>query len=201
MRDTFKELRKKFKDNFKNHVVSYYDKGERLEHLIWRIPGSSNGYMEFIACGGNLVVRGDYGDSIFEWYRRVDLKWIAGTDLSYFAEKCQASEYGRDFKSWDSEQLREDIEALLDEHSKNFEDYDHESPNELRDKFEDVNGFDAVNGEFEWMVWLQDYGWEVFGDDWWEYVPMGKYLDTHCKLHWVGLKLAVEALEEKNNGE
>lgn len=198
MKHDFETLREEFRDCFEKHVVTYYNKGERLEHLVWRIPGSSTGYMEFIVGGGTLIVKGDYGDSVFQWYpeKGLDLRWLANTGLDYFAGKCQASESGRDFKSFDTGYLHKDLTDLLDEHSKNFDDYGHESPNELREKFEEARGFDYLGNEFEWNHWLYENGYDVFGDDWYEFVPMGKYLDMRCKLHWVGLKLAVEALEE-----
>lgn len=196
MRNTFEELREKFKDNFKEHEVLYYNQGERLEHLVWGIPALSNGYMEFIVSRSTLLVKGDYGDAVYEWYGKGhSLKWLAETDLDYFAGKCEASEYGREFKSWDAEQLRKDLEDLLDDYSKNFDDYGYESPNEVREKFNYADGFWAAQeSELQWNHWLYENAYDVFGDDWWECVPDGKYLDVRCMLHWVGLKLAVEAV-------
>jgi len=201
MKTSFEELKEEFKDCFEGHTVSYYHKGERLEHLVWRLPGHSNGYMEFIVGGGTLFVKGDYGDAVYQWYpdKMISLRWLSQTNLDYFAEKCQASEYGRDFKCWDSEELRKHMTQLLDEMEANYKDYGYGSGKEVKKKFDDADGFRSMDGEFEWMKWLDDNAYDIFGDDWWEFVPNGKYLAARCILHWVGLKLAVEKLEEQRS--
>jgi hypothetical protein len=87
-------------DYFKNHKITLHGiigtEIGRLEYMRWQKPGSWNCGVDYLVRSGNLIVTGDLGYAIYCWYdNKVSLEWIAGLNLGYFHEKCQASENGR----------------------------------------------------------------------------------------------------------
>lgn len=54
----------------------------------------------------------------------------------------------------------------------------------------------AIESEHDWHHFLEENGNEVFGEKWYEYANIGLKYDIRHKGHWLGLKLAFEALKK-----
>lgn len=189
-------------DCFKNHKARYTKftapNGWNMEWLEWRDPNSSFYAMWFIRMGPFLFVAGDVGEATFQWHECVDLKFIAGCDLSYFAEKCQASAYGVGFKSWDESLAKSNLVSYFKDEPQNEDEEDESSQQEKA--FNEWRGWDALGSQHEWSEWAMNHAEKVFGQDWWDSsitASPGLGIDVHCKLMLEGLKLAMKNKEEQ----
>lgn len=161
--------------------------GARIERLTWRRPESGVYAVDYLCDGGaHLIVTGDLGEAIYATGRQ-QLRWWAACDLSYFASKCLASEYGRGYRSWDGDYAC----VTMGEH---LRDAAALGTRGAAAKFDRLGGWDAVDGKSDWHYWLQEHGHKFFGADYYEYSDIGEVIDERCELHLVGLKRAVAAL-------
>lgn len=169
-----------------------------IEHLRWAEPGTGVNLIDYVSRGPYLYVTGDLGDATY--CRAEGLSWWAGLSIDYFAEKCDASEYGRGYKSWDpdearfraEEHFRRDIEEALDE--------DYAAKYRQRYQyFKENGGPSALYHEQEWAQWLSEHGVEALGDDYWEFGMFGRVIHVRCHGHLQGLKRAMAQLREKGS--
>ncbi len=187
---------KRMEDDFKDHKAEYSvysreDGDDTIEVLRWRKPGSSMYYVQYIMKGGNLFVSGDLGEAIYQWYECQSLEWVSKLDLSYFKGKCQASEVGRDFSDWDEGEA----EKRIQEHFKEY--YDEENRENMRDNFERTGGTSSLFNEQDWHIWLNEYGYQILGSEYYEYGNVGKVISYRCEAHLFGLKMAMEQLAQE----
>lgn len=101
---------------FKNHKAR---KELELNHNLiidWSNPESWNYGCRFIIHRRWLTVVGDIGEAVYEWGQDLSLNFLARIDLGYFLGKCQASEDGRKFHLWDSEEAISSINYYLTEY-------------------------------------------------------------------------------------
>ncbi len=175
---------------FENHEVQKYTGlGTSATLLVWGKAGTGINRIQYLRFKNQLFVTGDLGDAIYSWGQIVDFKFIADCSLGYFSEKCIASETGRGYKEWDARKVRE----MLEYH---FE--DDENGEEMRKKYDESAGESAlIDGEFEWLCFLRDEGYEIFGDAWWEMGLDGKEVSLRCRAHLIGLKMAMKKLEQQ----
>lgn len=142
---------------------------------------------------------GDIGEAIYQWGDRVHLKFLAGCNPDYFAEKCRGIDgLPDDVQEWDAESAQEYLEQGLAEENGWWDD------DETRRKkvafFEENGGFEALESRGSWQEWLHDHG-EEFMDDWWECLPdAGDVINLRVLGHLVGLKMAHAQLEGKQDG-
>ena len=113
-----------FKEEFETHEIVLHKTNSNedsegrthtLEHLVFKRPGSGMYLIEYVMRGTTLFVTGDLGEAVYWWSERHDLEWVSQCDLGYFSSKCMASEVGRDFKQWDSDQALQRVESELSE--------------------------------------------------------------------------------------
>lgn len=178
---------------FKDHKADYQRVSEDIELLTWAKPGTGIDKVEYLTYKGTLFIKGDLGEAVFQWYPSISLKAISGFGLSYFVEKCQASEGGNYWREWDSGTAKK----CLVEH---FRESDRADRLELFRDFRDNGGFDATCGKYEWEGWISDYNCEHwFGSNYSEWLyDVGKVVPWRMQSWLVGIKLAMEQLEESN---
>ena len=100
------KVEKEIKYYMKDHKAIYSAK-EDMETLSWKKSGTSVFGIDYIMRGNILIVTGDLGHAIYRWSSPVMLEWVSRCDLSYFAEKCVASETGSGGKEWNAEIAKE----------------------------------------------------------------------------------------------
>ena len=153
-----------------------------IEFLRWGQPGTCINRIEYLRHSNRLFVCGDLGEAVYGgWDKGYPLEWIANLDLSYFASKCECSETGREYFEWSEEKARKH----LNEHFENYED-----PKEQLTKARDLGAFGAIYSENEWVEFMSHYGYEAFGDEYYELGRIGRKINIRCQGHLIGLKLA-----------
>jgi hypothetical protein len=166
------------------------------EEVIWRNKSGSSTYgVNYMFSRGTLVVTGDLGDAVYIWHPSIgNISALAGLELHYFSEKCQASPVGRGYKSWDFETAKEGILYRIDDIAEERE----SSSEELLQEFKQTGGMDSLFHQNEWVQWLYHSGNRFFGTEYWELGEIGFRPDIHCHSHLVGLKMAFEQLDILN---
>lgn len=182
-----------FKERFKNHkIISHqlygYSIGiPTIEHLVWGKPGTiiNRIYYMLHRQSGLLCVYGDLYDAVYQWYGPdLTLEWIANCNLDYFHQKCKASQNGASYKNydWDSELA----ERTIVEYFKEYDDcdrYKNYMDSYLRRVIDNKENFIAELYNID--------GIEMFGEDFWEWVPTsGNTIPWTTKAHLAGLKIA-----------
>lgn len=246
------------RDWFLKHIAKFStyrnEQDERIEFLFWTRPDSSIYRIRYMIYHNLLFVSGDVGEAIYRWSSEISFSWLAGLDYSYFSGKCQASEVGRDYISWDQDKavknlkdyLREQIideidtgeiednlisaleeelkkdgfndqadkecekydeEYLIRYKSKDFENKFKEAVKIEEDKlidlkwkeFKELDGAQSINEKQGWSFWCNEHGYDFFGDsDWWEWAPnIGEVINSRCKSHLLGIKMAIERKEKE----
>lgn len=198
------------RDVFRDHVAEYKRYDETLETLQWKKPGSSTYAIWYVRQWSTLMVWGDCYEATYQWnwQKGFDLEWISGCDEHYFLSKCRASPDGRDPRVFDCHQIEEDMRQYFAEGCGCNKPMCPEGECECCDQrrkeaqlFEEHGGWRHMEDEFTWVAWLRDYGYEVFGDCWYESVPNGKRLGPCIHLHLEGLKRAMAQLKEKEDAK
>lgn len=114
-----RDIRTWYKDHVAEHSIFKNDKGEEIESLLWHKPGTNCYRIRYLRIGRVLAVMGDLGEATYVWGSNAPLAFIAGCNVGYFIDKCEASPQGRSPRDWNSD------EALkgLKEH---FKEYNHD---------------------------------------------------------------------------
>lgn len=176
-----------FAKHVASHSVAEMD-GRTVERLVWREPKVSYNYVQYIAVEGTLFVSGDLGDAVYETGAE-SLQWWTRCDLHYFAGKCMASEEGRGYRTWDGDAAAVRFDEEIERMRNDGEEIDDNLVYEGRSAL--------VESQWEWEYWLREEGTQLFGQDWWEFAPkFGKVISDRCLLHLLGLKLAIQQLQE-----
>lgn len=157
--------------------------GCEVRRIRWARPGSMVNRVDFLSWPGTLFVSGDLGGAVYSFHRTLSLEGLANSNLSYFASKCEASEDGRGFESWDADRA---LGWLLDYCWNGVAD-----PSGLLE----IPGFvHRVYSREDWINFLEGFG-DEFGDDYWEWAPsIGMAPSPRCRFHWLGLRCALHAL-------
>jgi hypothetical protein len=181
---------------FSHHIATLRCEGDTTV-LLWRNPKSRLYLIEYrLLPQGVLVVTGDCGAAIYTWYRALTFAAIATFHLNYFAEKCEASEAGLNYREWDAQQAQGN---LLAEITANLSDTTEQAKEEWRispdarmvrcllreQRFAECDSHEAL------CEWLQtEEAEELLGEDAWEYASCGWRPHARCQLHLEGLKAA-----------
>ncbi len=153
-----------------------------MEFLRWRKPGTCIYGVDYLRLSNLLYVSGDLGEAIYGgWDKGYPLEWIAGLNLDYFAQKCQASETGREYYEWDEKTARKRLLGWME----NWED-----PKDQEAKVRELGGFDVLHNEHEWVQWMHESGYQALGDEYYELGYAGRKINIRCQAHLIGLKLA-----------
>lgn len=189
--------------DYKDHVAEYTridaadTPGPGMEFLIWHKPGTCVGYVSYIAIGNSLIVRGDYGEAIYMVTDHQPLRFWENTGISYFKEKCRASEggYGSKWNDWSEEECHQRIDEAVLEH------YDEEEPSdEVKELVIDLKNAACTKQDYDMYILRHDDDLEkIFGDYWQDYSPWdwGNVYPVRLHCHHIGLKLAFKQLREK----
>lgn len=221
MRQEYKEDRKMIRGWFEKNEATLQQSfvfGRSTEFLTWKRPNSSIYSVYYEYYNGLLVVHGDLGDAIYQWHRDIgDLEDVSKVELDYFASKCLASEVGREYVEWDRQKAKRRVLELIrdcvgeyieielpddDNEFNNTAQYMRTTDdefNELHYKFINERGYDALNSREEWIQWLDFNGYEVFGDDCFEYANIGNKINLRCQAHLIGLKMAFEQIRKPDD--
>ena len=176
---TVKEVKARY---LSEHTATHEQRGD-IEIVRCFKPGTGVYWIGYWFSKGTLAVYGDCGNAVYQWHKSIgSLAEVADCNLDYFAEKCQASPFGRGFKTWNrdvaEDRLRE-FSASMDEPV---------DPELLREALE------SLDSEYEWNVFREEHGDEVIGSDSWEHCDIGMTVDIQCRLHLAGLKKAFEVI-------
>jgi len=161
---------------FKEHEAREF-KGH---NVAWLNPRRSTYACFFILHENYLTVVGDIGEAVYAWSNPLTTTWLAGLEFDYFHGKCVASEVGRKFTMFVPQvayattlqaikPARDVIKGLGPNSSK--EDYDY-AARKLFDKTGDAELASAL-------------------------ASCGEVPHVRCIGHWVGIKMAHEALTRK----
>ncbi len=197
MRPHIENLINLHREWFKDHKATIKESEPGgMVTLRWAKPGSgfeSATYLIGCHYRGLLVVAGDLGDAMYQWYDRISLEFLADCELDYFAGKCMASESGKPYRQW----YPEKVKAALEEHEEELlEEYEELSPLYVEHKEELLRNADDHH---DWIKCLEDLSFDdkghPLGLDWWDYWPgVGWDHDTRLIAHWLGLRMAWEQL-------
>jgi len=91
---------------FKEHTASFILETippTEATILNWQKPGTWNYGMRFIIHRRWLVVLGDLGEAVYGWGQDITPDFLAQLNFDYFHSKCEASENGRKFESFDGQ--------------------------------------------------------------------------------------------------
>lgn len=198
------------RDWFKDHVATRTTftapDGETVEHLLWSKPGTGINriyYYAFRRRGGyELLATGDLGTATYFWGMPALARgqsmfdWIGGCNLDYFAGKCESSEFGRRYETFDKDLARESfIEAMREHHDGDAKPV---AASRLERAADDCEAaLDECNETMwgPWHEWLRENGYDLLGSDWHEFSSLfGMVIALRCRGHLVGLKLATEQL-------
>lgn len=184
---------------FTEHVATYRVCGDatpdspffRTEEMAWKRPDSGTYGVRYIIAGPTLFVQGDLGHAVYRWSEAMSFPSIAGCDLQYFHGKCQASEFGREYLTWDEDEALDYFTEITTER---IADAAASRQGEIR-ALTEGGKFAIRGGRNEYQEWLQGGDARlVLGNDFWEYGSIGMVIDRRCRAHLIGVKMAVEQL-------
>jgi hypothetical protein len=187
-------------DWFPTHVIAEHTHLDKnTEVMRWARPEGGSIYaVEYIRRRGTLFVQGDLGEATYCWYPDVSsLERIAQFDFSYFHSKCQASEYGKNFRKWDRDKAHRDLADAIESHAEGYaecEEQQKELESKLRQKAMRLGyspGCEAFYEQWSATHWIAENGYELFGGEWYEYFNhFGMEASLRCYGHWMGLRMA-----------
>jgi hypothetical protein len=189
-----------------------------VDIVIWQRPNDSHYAVRYCLLSDGptgetaLVVTGDLGEAVYIWYGAIHLEAIADCGLSYFSEKCQASETGRRYLTWDPERARQALCEALDDAEQKF-------GADLRGASESGRGYltsrelcaaaEAMRngnncdsqGDFVLALYEDDAWILLLGEDASELTDCGLRPHVCCELHLRGLKAALGYLSYHEEGK
>ena len=126
--------------NFENHVLTTVsDISEEIKVFDFRTPDKSYMYSQrWMVFKGTIVITGDCYAAVYSWSGPISLKFLAGCDIGYFNEKCDADKDGSTQKVYDASQA----ESIMKEIA--------------FDRIYDNEGFDIEVNESDWRKLTTD---------------------------------------------
>jgi hypothetical protein len=187
---------------WKDHRATYKKYDDNLETLEWKEPGTNHFAIWYVRQHGTLMVFGDLGEAVYQWYPDVTLQGIANTNFDYFVGKCRASEFGTPPKVWSADQAETDAREYFAEFfGEKWQDTVERSDRASEDdKFRDADGLVALREDrLLWDVWLRENATDVFGPQFYEVgiQDWGMRYHQRIHLHHEGLNKAFQQLAEK----
>lgn len=208
----FEEIKRRFKDHELTEVLNT----ENIKVFNFRNKnGDSNCFQRWIIDRGTLIVTGDNYSSIYRWNdSSISLKFLAGCNLGYFSEKCQADKDGSRQKTYDADRaaqylkdiavdrIYDDSENELEIEEEKWKSLNLEgklkvvSPiicRELDIEDYEIDGIFYHERESEAFDFLRKTENEfMFGIDGWEYGNGLEVLTMTPKMHLAALSVAYE---------
>jgi len=197
-----------FKDHVAKHSVFRNNCGEEIERIVWGKPGTNIDRIIFTLdkTYRNLIVSGDLGEAIYHWNGPITgFGFFNNMDIQYFESKCLASENGKRDKEWDPESAKLSFKDILtnlfepDEDREDEEEYDQKKAMEefAEEKYKEIideyseSIFDC---EYSYMDFLENYGAEELGSDYYECSNIGMVISLRCHSYLTGLNMACKQL-------
>lgn len=172
-------------ENFAQHVATLSADGNTLDFAR---PRSSYYLLRYhLVTPATLVVVGDLGDAIYRWSEAVTFPWIANCSLDYFHGKAVASAGGRtgDWYDWDADQALKRCQEFLREQSDRVRRLGGLLVAACHNQAEFANALNSV-GDYDLCEALGRCG---------NVIPIG------CRLHLGALRLALQALPDRENDQ
>lgn len=169
---------------FKDHIAVYESFGEgpsKIERLKWYDPSSPAFYIHYVTSGGCLMVYGDLGDQIYNFYRQISIKnFTDELEWPYYCSKAHDIDGYCNLDEWVSEHAKEWIEnyASEDKLPEDWTDYLEENP-EYR-LVEYIYENSEYDGEFAHGCY-----------------EAGCSINMRALSHFIGLAMANEQLKNK----
>lgn len=176
--------------------------GREMHHLRFHEPGNCFYAQHFHIHGNFMTTYGDMFEAIYSWSSDISWRSVAGCGLSYFTEKCRASnstDSGSIGHEWKPEVAVRHIKDYLREH---FVDEDETLTDEQLDdagldKLLEPHGLSLseISGEAETgydFAQLLSSNEEVFGADSWEMYSYGSCPSIPVRFHLLFLKYAMQ---------
>jgi hypothetical protein len=182
-----KNQERDIKEDFKDHVAVFSEykneKKESIHKLIWGNKNGSSIYkIIYIIQFNNLFVAGDVGEAVYTWSSGINFEFLSECGQGYFKSKCRASEMGTNFVDWDKKKASE----MIREHAEEVENKE-DMIQEL------IDNSDTQEGMMYWIENNRNDVDDVFGSDWWEFLPsVGEVIHPRCLYHLIGIKMAME---------
>lgn len=193
----FEDFINKNKNMFDAHIatkITLPTGGPHDCYIRFSKPNTNNGALEFIYINGYFTIQGDYGSSSFTWYNpNNSIEKLAefARNFDYFSEKAKSAAHSeipnKFFANWDSELCIKNVQTHLREN--NIE--------QPKQKWEA-----ATEGYLQWISFLQEYGFECFGDEWHDFFPSaGCTVSPHAYCMIYGFIKATEALNKNTQSD
>ena len=184
--------------DFKDHIA------ERKDNIIdFGIPNTGIERIRFMILPNTsiLVVYGDLGYAMFNWYRNtITFEDISTMSIDYFQGKCVASEVGRDFRDWYPERAKESIGCEILERIDYINDQLEEKKEDQIDTYKEfiqfINDHFNFDSRFEFADTLTTFPFSFFDCDDYE---AGFGIHPSCYLYLKALKLAMKYLTEHDH--
>jgi hypothetical protein len=188
-------------DWFKDHKANIELFDPEAIIIKWAKPGTGIYAVTYIIRNNYLYVSGDIGEAVYCWSSAISPQFLSTLNLDYFASKCQASEAGRGYPSWDDEQAKENLMDALKYHiASNNEIEESEVTKEMvEDHLDEQNtsldyAEDSCSSKDLFYAWIGESGYDLFGSDWYENT-FGQTIDMRCEGHLIGIRMAVKQLQ------
>ncbi len=172
---------------FKNHVASLEVFGEgpsKIERLKWANPEDSAFHIHYVTSGGCLMVYGDLGEQIYNFYRPISVRSFTNGYLEYYIGKAHDIEGYSKPQVWESGYATEWISQYL---------VDNEIVLDEDDEWKYHTG-----SEREFEDWFVD-NCELDHEHLYGIIESVKTTNIRALSHFIGLQMANEQLEKQEN--
>lgn len=171
-------------NDWSKHVITVKKERNGATFIDFAIPNTGFFAMQFIIYNGKLIVSGDYGSAVYNYFYPISLNMFKRTkDINYFCSKCAASEDGRFFKKFDLDKALNELKQVYYEYSE----YDYEDNSRLRKKqilyevYEVFEHIDTIEDYSTYWDFVRDFGYKYYGSEWYEYD--GEFYSNRAKIH------------------
>ena len=176
---------------FVNHVAEIQGE-EGLQVIHWGCPGTNMYRTKYVLSGANVFISGDIGEAVYRLTCRATLENISDMDFHYFTSKLEAFCEER----WDFDEKLAKKE--LKQHWKEYE---------MKNRYDDAKEiYDGILGAIDQSSTLEAYrAWlmpvfqdtSIDSDDFEAVWDFGKRMPYRLIGYWMGLKMIIEQLKEK----
>ncbi len=177
---------------FKDHVAKIITQNEHVTVINWRNPSSWNYGCRILIHAGWVTVVGDIGEAVYQWGQTVDFPFLSKIAFDYFKGKCQSSEGGKKFESWDGRIATE----LVKEWIKDQEGLDeHDRPSDYEKIVPILQGIYKEMPEDEYDQAMREI-YDETGDSEWASIfsGFGVVPNVRCVGHFVAMQMAIAQL-------
>ena len=173
------------------NVVLNIEREKGFQKLIFSKPGTSEYRINYVLSGNNVFISGDLGEAVYSLTCAATLENIKGFNLSYFTGKLSAFCESRwDF---DSKLAKKQLNEYWEENEmKNYED-EREMHKMILHAINESNSLES----YQAMLYPVYHNTSIESDDFEVIYDFGKEMPMRLIGYWVGLQLAIEQLEAK----